>query len=75
MAEPFEKRILEIIPGALIWLTLILGILFSFIQPLWVIYFIIMFDLFWLLRLVYFTFYLLVSWMKFRKAIKANCLL
>ena len=56
----------------LIWLTLTMGILLSFIQPLWVIYFIIMFDLFWLLRLVYFIFYLLVSWMKFRKAIKID---
>lgn len=57
---------MEVIPGLLIWLTFIFGILFSFIQPLWVIYFIILFDLFWVLRLLYFIFFLLSSWKKYR---------
>jgi len=72
MSEYTEKRILEIIPGGLIWATFILGVLFSFIQPLWVIYFIILFDLFWVLRLLYFIFFLLISYRKYRKSTKTD---
>jgi len=62
-----EERIYELIPGLLIWLTFIFGIVFSFTRPLWVIYFIILFDLFWVLRLVYFIFYLMISYRQYRR--------
>jgi len=67
-----EERILEVVPGLLIWLTFIFGVLFSFIKPIWVIYFIILFDLFWVLRLLYFILYLLISWSKYRRVIKTD---
>ncbi len=44
------ERFLEILPGALTWLFLIAPIGLSFIKPLWVAYFIIAFDLYWLLK-------------------------
>jgi len=61
-------RIYEILPGAVIWLTLILAVTFSFFKPLVMVYFIILFDIYWVLRVLYFVFYLVVSWRRFRIA-------
>jgi len=65
-------RFFEILPGSLIWLTLVLSIVLSFIQPLWVIYFIIAFDLYWLLRVIHFIFYVSISFYKFKSAEKVD---
>lgn len=59
---------MEIIPGALIWLTFVLSIILSFIAPLWVIYFIILFDLYWLFKVVYYIINLVGSWKNYRRA-------
>ncbi len=67
-----RKRIYEIIPGLLVWLTLVISISLSFIRPLWMIYFIILFDLYWLLRILYFLPFLLISWYRYRQALKRN---
>jgi hypothetical protein len=69
-----KYRLLEMIPGALVWLTFILAIILSFIKPLWVIYFIIVFCIFWLFRVFYFVFYLAISWRRFRRDVKVNWL-
>lgn len=65
-------RFLEVIPGVLIWGTLVGAILLSFVRPLWAIIFIILFDLYWLFRVVYFVFYLSLSWRHFENDGKAN---
>ncbi|TSC84980.1 MAG: Uncharacterized protein G01um101413_364 [Parcubacteria group bacterium Gr01-1014_13] len=65
-------RLYEILPGLTIWLTLIVSITLSFIKPLWMIYFILIFDVYWVLRVIYFSFYLFLSWRRFRKAIRAD---
>ncbi len=44
------QRILEIFPGGLSWTFLSLPIILSFFKPIWVAYFIIAFDLFWLIK-------------------------
>lgn len=62
-----KYRILEIIPGICLWLTFLLVIVLSFFQPLWVIYFIILYDLYWLVRISYFVTYLFISWKKYRE--------
>lgn len=67
-------RILEIIPGFWVWLTFILAIVLSFFKPTWVIYFIIIFDLYWLLRVTYFVFYLMLSWQHYEEDIKIDWL-
>ncbi|MBI5221847.1 MAG: glycosyltransferase family 2 protein, partial [Candidatus Magasanikbacteria bacterium] len=73
MLSDYQRyRLYEILPGLSIWLTLVLGILFSFIFPLGVIYAIIIFDVYWVLRTAYFSFYLIVSWLRFRRAIKID---
>ncbi len=65
-------RFWEIIPGALVWLTFILAIGLSFWHPLWGIYFVMVFVVFWVLRVSYLFIYLMVSWRKFRQEVKIN---
>lgn len=72
MTERYKQRILEIIPGALVWATIVLSILLSFIRPLWVIYFVIVFDLYWLLRVTYYLPFLVASWFRFKRDVKKN---
>lgn len=63
----WKKRLLEIIPGALVWITLIASIGLSFIRPLSVVYLVIVFDLYWLFRVAYFIPFLILSWWRFRR--------
>ena len=65
-------RFYEMVPGALVWMTLVSGIIFSFLQPLWVIYFILLFDLYWLFRVVYFLVFLLLSWRTYRRSVRTD---
>ena len=43
-------RLLEILPGAVTWLTLLSPIVLSFVQPILVAYFIIAYDLYWMVK-------------------------
>jgi hypothetical protein len=43
-------RLLEIIPGTITWATLALPIVLSFVQPILVAYFIISYDLYWMVK-------------------------
>jgi len=65
-------RLYEILPGLSIWLTLIIGAVLSFAKPLWMIYAIIVFDVYWVLRVLYFSFYIVISWNRFRRAIRTD---
>src|SRR3989344_5517607 len=65
-------RILEIIPGALIWATLITAVTVSIVNPIIGIYIIIAFDVYWILRITYVTIFLVISWFKYRAAIKID---
>lgn len=65
-------RLWEIIPGALIWTVFIVAISLSFLRPLWMMYFIILFDLYWLFRVFYFTPFIILSWYRYRNALKRD---
>ncbi|NTU69711.1 hypothetical protein HGB13_02720 [bacterium] len=52
-APRFIERILEIIPGALVWMALAAPIVLSFSYPTHVAYFIIAFDIFWFFKAFY----------------------
>ncbi len=67
-------RWFEIIPGALVWSTLMAAIALSIWWPLAAVYVIILFDLYWLLRVGYLVIWLLISWKKFRQALKIDWL-
>ncbi len=65
-------RILEIIPGLLVWATFTVAVVLSFVRPLWAVLFIIVFDLYWLVRVVYLLLYLLLSFRRFRAAVRVD---
>ena len=67
-----KYRFFEILPGALLWIALFGLFILSFILPLWVIIFVIIYDLLWLFRIAYFSFYLILSWNKYRRVIKED---
>jgi len=73
-SEHTRRRFYEITPGLLVWLTIIFSIVFSFIRPLWVVYLIIIYDLYWLFRVSYFLPFLVISWYRYKKAIKIDWL-
>jgi hypothetical protein len=51
------QRILEVIPGILTWFTLLGMIVFSFLIPIWIAIFIILFDIYWIFRTIFIAFY------------------
>ena len=59
-------RIFETIPGILVWSTLIGCLVLSFANPLGAIYVIILFDLYWLMRVSYLSIHLIAGWRRFR---------
>ena len=68
----YKYRFLEIIPGFLTWATFIFAIAISITNPLWGIYVIIAFDVYWILRILYLAIFLTISWFKYRQAIKID---
>lgn len=67
-----QSRFWEMFPGLLVWGTFSVAFVLSFLQPLWVIVFIIVFDLLWLFRVLYFNLFVLISWMRYRQADKTD---
>ncbi|MEI8339046.1 MAG: glycosyltransferase family 2 protein [bacterium] len=57
-------RCLEILPGAVSWLTLILLAVLSYFIPFYCAIGIIAFDFYWFLKTIYFSLYLRASWKK-----------
>jgi hypothetical protein len=72
LSDRQKYRLLEIVPGALVWTTLVAAVILSFVRPLWVIYFIVVFDVYWLIRIAYFAIFLISSWRIYRRNIKID---
>ena len=72
LVQTKRYRFYEIIPGSFLWITFILAFVLSFIKPLWVIYFIIAFDVYWVLRVIYFIMFASISFVKFKRASKQD---
>ncbi len=73
MLSAYQRyRLYEILPGASIWLTLIVSLFLAIFKPLWMIYAILVFDVYWVLRVLYFSFYLVLSWHRFRRAVRVD---
>jgi hypothetical protein len=70
--ERLIYRLLEMLPGILVWITLILMVLFSWKLPFWASVFIIAFCSYWLLRVFHFTIHLLSAYRKMKKSLSEN---
>lgn len=67
-----KYRILEIIPGGLVIFIFTFLFIVTFISPLLVIYFIIIYDILWLFKIIYMEINLVISWTKFKKTISID---
>jgi len=68
--EPKERRIqriLEVIPGILTWATLIGMFVFSFLLPVYVSIFIIVFDIYWIYRTIFIAYYSVAGYRKLKE--------
>lgn len=75
MTTPYRYgnlRFWEMFPGLLVWGTFSLALILSFVSPLWVIVFIIVFDLLWLFRVLYFNIFVVISWRRYRQATRVD---
>jgi hypothetical protein len=68
------RRFFEILPGLCTWTTILGLVLFSVIKPLWVAIFIIVFDLYWVIRVGYFTTLLIFAYRRLEVEKKINWL-
>src|SRR3989338_1348895 len=66
ISDKAKYRLLEIFPGATVWVTLLGAVALSFFQPLAAIVFIIVFDLIWFFRVAVFLAHLFSAWRKYR---------
>lgn len=70
-----ERKIyrgLEMFPGGFSVLTLLALIVFSYFKPVWVAYFIIAFDVYWLLQVIFLGIYLLSGYRKMNQIKKVD---
>lgn len=68
------KRILEILPGFLSWLTLFLMVFISAKIPIAAAIFIILFDIYWLLKTIYLYLHLRITFKLMRQNLKIDWL-
>ncbi|MBI2063745.1 MAG: glycosyltransferase family 2 protein, partial [Candidatus Yanofskybacteria bacterium] len=72
--DRFVYRFFEILPGFLAWATLTAIIILSFIQPVAIAIFIIIFDVYWLVKTVYLSLHLRAAFKRMRLNMKENWL-
>jgi hypothetical protein len=68
--DPKERRwqrFFEILPGTLTWTTLLGMLVLSFLKPVWVALFIIIYDIYWLHRTIYIATYSIMGYRKMRR--------
>jgi len=72
--ERWLYRAFEILPGALAWLTILSVIFLSWAKPVWVAFFIITFDVYWLIKTIYLSFHLRAGYNRMKKQMAINWL-
>ncbi len=65
-------RRLEILPGFLSIATLVILVFLSFAEPVWVAYFIIAFDVYWLLLVIYMAIFLITSYIRLKRGLRTD---
>lgn len=77
LKSPKEKwlyRAFEILPGFLAWLTLLGVIFLSWLKPIWIAFFIIVFDVYWFIRAIHFSCHLIMAYKRMRQHLRENWL-
>jgi hypothetical protein len=66
------QRRLEVVPGILTWSTIVGMFAFSFFTPIWVAVFIIAFDVYWIYRTIFITYYSVIAYRRFTEGKKID---
>ena len=72
ISDYLRYRLYEIVPGAIIWGILVALTVLSFVKPLWVVYFIIAFGIYWVFRFLFFSFFLVLGSWRFKTATRVD---
>lgn len=70
--ERRRYRFYEMLPGVLAWATLILVISLSFLLPVYISIFIIIFDVYWLVKTIYLSLHLRVAFAQVRRNMRID---
>jgi cellulose synthase/poly-beta-1,6-N-acetylglucosamine synthase-like glycosyltransferase len=65
-----RQRVLEILPGAVSWTLLLVPLILSFVAPLVVIWFVLFYAIYWLLKALIMSYHLVIGYQRYTKAIK-----
>ena len=65
-------RMLEMVPATLAWGTILGSILLSYFVPIWMAFFIIAFDIYWLLKTLYLSAHLRGNWKRMKFHMKLD---
>ncbi len=65
-------RLLEMLPGFLSLATLFILLILSYLKPVWIAYFIIAFDVYWLLLVVYMAIFLINAYRNLKRGLKTD---
>ena len=72
--ERWVFRFLEVLPGLISWGTIILMVFLSYRHPVWTAFFIIAFDIYWLLKTLFLSFHQQFSYRKMKANLKTDWL-
>ena len=70
--KPRLYRFYEMIPGIAVWGTLVLAIALSFVAPHTAMVLVIIFDLYWLVRVFYYVYNVLAAWRALRGSLATD---
>lgn len=68
----FAQRVLELIPGSLTWATIVGMFIGSWLAPVWVAVFVIVFDIYWIYLTVYVAFFSTLAYRGLRRGMRIN---
>lgn len=69
VSDRVKYRWLEALPGIFVWGTFLVATIVSLVAPLWAIMFILLFDVYWIIRVLYVMSYLIMAYKKYRREV------
>lgn len=67
-----KYRLLEMIPGVLAWGTLLGAVVLTLTTPLTMVYVVIAYDFYWMVKVIYVNTFLFISFIKYKKTMRIN---
>lgn len=72
LSDYSKYRLLEMIPGILTWLTLVSVVVLTWLYPLAMVYVVIIYDFYWMMKVIYLSIFLLVSFRHYRQVMATH---